>query len=186
MKKFTQAFLALFAAVALLAVMAVPAGALQGPEQDNWLEVNNPGVNCNYAYAAVDASNPLPGMAKIFAQGTAIVRNPNPGVGPCSFALTTAQHYPADFMEVQASLHCRWGGSGDSVVWTSSRVSNAGNSGSVSVFNAANNGQLNPCQDPDHLGLEERTTVKTWFRQFAGPPYGGLIEYDETTHWVTP
>lgn len=168
--------LALLIAVAALALMVTPVGALQGPESVAWLEVPHPTLGyCGYAHATIDASNPLPASAKVFASAQTIVRTNN----PCTPGITTSKNLPAGSLKVQGSLRCRWGGGAETEAWRSSVVSNAANTGQVTV---SKGGTVNPCQDPDHLGLEERTVVHSWF---VGSPDGN-VDFLTTTHWVTP
>lgn len=176
MKNLIKAALAFLVTLGLLAFLVAPAGALAGPEADNWLNINSPGSYCGYSYASVDASNALPGTAKVFSQGTTIVKAGN----PCVFNLMTSQALPYGYLKVQAVLHCRWAGQGDTAVWTSPIALNAENHGAVTVQNIGSGGTLNPCQDPDNLGLEERTVVTSWYLTSFG-----YQEYTHTTHWVT-
>lgn len=173
MKKLIQAITALLAAVGLALVMVAPAGAAS--EGDTALHINSPGAYCGYAYAYVNASQPAPGNAFWFAEGVAEIKANN----PCAWAYGSAQSYPAGYLKVQTALHCRWGGTGDTTIWTSPIASNTAGTGFVHTFTG---GTTNPCQDPDHLGLQERVTVHTWFYL----QLFGYVDYTDTTGWVNP
>lgn len=180
MKKLAKISMALFAAFGLVALLVSPAFA-SGTEADNWLQVNDPGVNCTYSYASVNsAASVPPGSTATWAQAATVYRVPS----PCNFALASAQSLQAGELGVRGQLVCRWtDNAGDLItqtVWDSGVVYNAANTGLVEAHVGS---QTNPCNPTDVRAgtLQERTIVDSYV--WTGI---GYTHYPtETTHWVT-
>jgi hypothetical protein len=169
-----RVLIALLAAFALLAMTVAPAGAVSA-EADNWLEINNPGATCLYAYASVNAAASVPpGQVATWSQAATVFRVPN----PCNFALESAQHLSAAALGVRATLWCDNGvGSQQFSPWQSATTYNAANTGIVEVHYGS---QVNPCQADPGITVRERTVVDSYV--WTGITYA---HYTETTHWVT-
>lgn len=171
MKTFRRSVLALLMVLGIIGVAIAPAGAAS--EGTAWLNINNPGTYCGYSYASVDTTPPAVNSALYAGYGQTIVKANN----PCIYQPTTLQSTPANWLLVSISVHCRWGGTGDTVLWNSPQVGNAAGNASVAV--GLPNSTLT-CTDPDHLGLEMRTVVNSFY--FSG--VYGYVAYSHTTHWV--